>query len=1581
MATLERRVLTKKPLTSRPLSGVPTSRESVETAAPPPAVSSAKRVPLKVFKYSMFGDICVGLHSHHVLVRKVNDCYWMPHPSKVYTMVLIKRIDQEKCTVTTLDDSKDLELDVHYPFYPINPSTEADMVALPHLHEAGVLHNLKERSKVNLNNPYTRIANVLVAVNPYREIPDPPYAQFKDAPITANDPHPFGVSEVAYRQMTLPRIDERNQFMIMSGESGAGKSEAAKIAIRYLCWRSDQGYEKALPLTPGGPMSRSSSRRAALTIGQRIIEAGKVLEAFGSAKTSRNDNSSRFGRVTKLFFDDKNGYSLLCASIDTYLLEKSRVVSLAEGERNFHVFYQLLATDDKKKWHLKDASTYNYITQSSETDIDGVNDECNFYQLCTALSSVGITLPDQDSIFRVLSAVLALGNIEFRGDDSSDEDITVVEESYTVTIAAELLGVEREALENILLTRTVTDSVSGEDVSHHTVRLTSIQATSARDTIAKNIYKGLFDWVVKKVGESLNLEAKCDENPFIGVVDMFGFESVELNRLGQLLINFTDESLQMSFNKAIISGEQAIYREQGFDLGDIATVSNALSYNLLVKGPTSIFSVLDDICRDEHPSEEKFSSALHHEHRKNPVFPHPSSRDVRYAFIVKHYTHAVQYTVGNFIPHNKDATIVALKDLLNESTLASSGTLFNSLYQAGGGALVGGRKGSGGATLLRSMGMVKTKLLSRRKSGVDAPKEASDSSANSETTVNPLNKPVAKAPSISSTLVSSYTKAIGQLCSSLESTSCTFIRCLKPNDSKSVGVFESKYVVDQLRSLGIVQTCEVLQLGLPTNVTNEVIDGMYRPHLRPVAGLDSKQFVKAILCSCEPPIPRDTYRVGTSRLFFRTGCLGPLRQLMSMDMTDAKTRKDLSDRVFAYLVKLRWSKIRAIVVVQKLFVYARRRSRAALFLQDRWRYFTISPRYQRKRLCRRRWRIAICRVLFQNKFLKDFNLIVESKALREKNEDAAYEHMQAMDASEKGTDGSGLEGSGVDDVSLKEKQAKSDMEALIYASNLSTITVCLNRWMKIKLFRSFECWKYILKTEGFVSRKKVTGADGSGVESAERGPISLKVLPFNLDIEEDEQTSRVTTNDQGESIISLEEVDQIECYECNGTSQVCWCGSCQQLYCSLCSQLVHGSCRLMKSHKPVPLGKGDVPMIETVAAVKVKERCSIKSCTNEATKGVSTRFCELHYEEFRQQTKSGEKELTLQQQIMILERQLKNAGLNAVQYVDLGEAKSRMDNAVAVLMTDGGSDRDKEKAEKEIEMMEQVMNLNPEYLAEKEEKARQWEAGEKEKNLACVHRMRELIPPDVKSTSQQKMLEEGLPKSIVSRIWAKKALRLICTHKDDIKKLHIAELNDKYTTQGLDIVELRAVFESLPQEFDLDSDGKKANWRNNIREKLLELSNKETGGRLSNVEKRNVAYKGHDHFKLYDPSIPIEATKRAVKSNPFAQSENPADIIHTHIKKPREVLKPICEGLNKISSLNKKIFLSLQPTKQRGRTLLGFDNENDCKAELAARNASEDGSVPDNTPKPVFELKLLVCFQHRFLCFVCLLSYSMLEIL
>jgi myosin heavy subunit len=305
-----------------------------------------------------------------------------------------------------------VELDVRGPFFAINTGVVDDMTSLPHLHEAGILHNLEERSKLQHQNPYTYVSNVLVAVNPLRKIPDLQLESFREKSLIACPPHPYGIAELAYKQLLMPSAEKRNQSIVISGESGSGKTETAKIVLRYLCWRSTAAASASVNLgtthvgssaprhsisansTPSAPSSSLSAmvlknmppaqlggsdpsgaainRRPlhAVSLDRRLLDSTPIIESFGNAKTLRNGNSSRVGKFMKLFYDSSDNYKLASATIETYLLEKSRVVSVCEGERNFHIFYQLIAgAPDKKRWRLKQLESYKYIMQSSELEV------------------------------------------------------------------------------------------------------------------------------------------------------------------------------------------------------------------------------------------------------------------------------------------------------------------------------------------------------------------------------------------------------------------------------------------------------------------------------------------------------------------------------------------------------------------------------------------------------------------------------------------------------------------------------------------------------------------------------------------------------------------------------------------------------------------------------------------------------------------------------------------------------------------------------------------------------------------------------------------------------------------------------------------------------------------------------------------------------------------------------------------------------------------------------------------------------------------------------------------------------------
>lgn len=368
-----------------------------------------------------------------------------------------------------------------------------------------------------------------------------------------------------------------------------------------MCWRSSQ-----LPVHGPGIKSANHPKN----IDQCLLQLNPILESFGNAKTIRNNNSSRFGKLLKIQFDknsnDPYGYHIVSGSVESYLLEKSRVVLITEEERNFHVFYQLLAGANlslRKKYRLKKSENYRYLNNESTPEIEGVDDNAEFQKLREALFSVGITNADQDCVFRTISAILSLGNVEFVEADTEHEEksqqdkdhlevfgeppppspspsskshlqdaAAQVDQPYVVEHVSELLGVPKEALQQILLEHFIDMSALQSSGKFNNTEGGGIQcprsvpqALYARDAMAKAIYQRLFNWLVRRISESLlHVESvNTDLLPFIGVLDIFGFEDFQSNGLEQLLINYANESLQLLYTKSVLDSERELFIAEG----------------------------------------------------------------------------------------------------------------------------------------------------------------------------------------------------------------------------------------------------------------------------------------------------------------------------------------------------------------------------------------------------------------------------------------------------------------------------------------------------------------------------------------------------------------------------------------------------------------------------------------------------------------------------------------------------------------------------------------------------------------------------------------------------------------------------------------------------------------------------------------------------------------------------------------------------------------------------------------------------------------------------------------------------------
>ncbi|KAI8565380.1 hypothetical protein RHMOL_Rhmol03G0254500 [Rhododendron molle] len=486
------------------------------------------------------------------------------------------------------------------------PGGVDDMTKLSYLHEPGVLQNLATRYE--LNEIYTYTGNILIAINPFQRLPHiydtHMMEQYKGAAFGELNPHVFAVADVAYRAM----INEgKSNSILVSGESGAGKTETTKMLMRYLAYL--------------GGRSGVEGR----TVEQQVLESNPVLEAFGNAKTIRNNNSSRFGKFVEIQFDKSGRIS--GAAIRTYLLERSRVCQISDPERNYHCFYLLCAAppEVREKYKLGDPKSFHYLNQSKCYELDGVDDAHEYLATRRAMDIVGISEEEQEAIFRVVAAILHLGNIEFAKGKEIDSSVIKDEKSKLhLNMTAELLRCDAKSLEDAMIQRVM---VTPEEVITRT--LDPDGALGSRDALAKTIYSRLFDWIVEKINNSIGQDP--NSKSIIGVLDIYGFESFKHNSFEQFCINFTNEKLQQHFNQK----------------------------------PGGIISLLDEACMFPKSTHETFAQKLYQTFAKNKRFAKPKLS--RTSFTIAHYAGDVTYQADLFLDKNKDYVVAEHQDLLTAS--------------------------------------------------------------------------------------------------------------------------------------------------------------------------------------------------------------------------------------------------------------------------------------------------------------------------------------------------------------------------------------------------------------------------------------------------------------------------------------------------------------------------------------------------------------------------------------------------------------------------------------------------------------------------------------------------------------------------------------------------------------------------------------------------------------------------------------------------------------------------------------------------------------------------------------------------
>jgi myosin heavy subunit len=672
-----------------------------------------------------------------------------------------------------------------------------DIAAMNNMHEGPLLALLERR--YTKDSIYTFTGDILISINPYKALPllyaipglDTPLPDYKEAP----KPHVFSKADAAYRSMleeTNP--NKKNQSMIVSGESGAGKTEACKHVMRFLATLSERYCERNKLRDSSGKTEETAS------IEKKVLDCNPFLEAFGNAKTVRNDNSSRFGKFTKIEYD---GGRIIGARIRHYLLEKARVVAPQHSERNYHIFYQVVrgaTTAERAELKLGAPEEYFYLYNNgiAVTSVEGVNDAEEFMDVRSALRTVGIQDETQGEMWRLIAALLHLGNVKFsEAPCTAGGTEAFVTTPDVAALAGTLLGAPE--LPTKLVRRLM--KVKGRS-SAYEVALTERQAAVARDALSKTLYERLFTWLISKCNRILSSTAPS--SAFIGILDIFGFEIFEINSFEQLCINYANEKLQNLFNHHIFVMEQAQYAADGVDVAAIEFINNQPCVDLIEKKPSGLLTLLDEICflgRDSTDAE--YLGKIDRAHKGVSKFyggdPKKRSTD---RFSVLHFAGEVHYCVDGFIDKNNDTLYTDLEELMTSSSFSLVRGIFDDA----------------------AMGDSHTDSAPATGHGFGANRDTDDGAGHSSPTVKVVAKAAAKAKTQSvSTISSKFKTQLTALNDTLLATSPHYVRCVKPNRHKRSNLlpqsFDHEMILTQLLYSGVLETVRIRRQGFPFRET------------------------------------------------------------------------------------------------------------------------------------------------------------------------------------------------------------------------------------------------------------------------------------------------------------------------------------------------------------------------------------------------------------------------------------------------------------------------------------------------------------------------------------------------------------------------------------------------------------------------------------------------------------------------------------------------------------------------------------------------------------------------------------------
>ncbi|KAI0199074.1 P-loop containing nucleoside triphosphate hydrolase protein [Astrocystis sublimbata] len=785
-------------------------------------------------------------HSYDVGTRA-----WQPDVTEgwVASEVVNKSVEGDKVRLTFKlenEESKEVVVSVdalqngNDPTLPplMNPAmleASDDLTNLSHLNEPAVLQAI--RLRYAQKEIYTYSGIVLIATNPFARVDSlyvPGMVQvYAGRQRETQAPHLFAIAEEAFIKMIK---DGRNQTVVVSGESGAGKTVSAKYIMRYFATRES-------PDNPSGKTTKGSEAMSETE--EQILATNPIMEAFGNAKTTRNDNSSRFGKYIEIMFDDKT--NIIGARIRTYLLERSRLVFQPLKERNYHIFYQLLAgaTDkERQNLNLLPAEQFDYLNQGNAPVIDGVDDNAEFLATKQSLKIIGVDETQQSGIFSLLAGLLHLGNIKI-GASRNDSVLAATEPALERACA--ILGIDATEFAKWIVKKQLV--TRGEKIVSN---LTQQQAVVVRDSVAKYIYSSLFDWLVEVINRSLAADEVLSRvSSFIGVLDIYGFEHFAKNSFEQFCINYANEKLQQQFNSHVFRLEQEEYVREQIDWTFIDFSDNQPCIDL-IEGKLGILSLLDEESRLPMGTDEQFVTKLHHNFSadKNKFYKKP--RFGKSAFTVCHYAIDVTYESEGFIDKNRDTVPDEHMAVLHAST---------------------------------------NEFLKQVLMAASALREKDVASSSSAVAKPAAGRKIGVAVNRKPTLGGIFRSSLIELMSTIGNTNVHYIRCIKPNEAKASWKFEGPMVLSQLRACGVLETIRISCAGYPGRWTYEEFALRYYlliPSTR--WQTEIRQLVKEILAQALGTLTgtgNDSYQLGLTKIFFRAGMLAHLENLRQNRMSEA----------------------------------------------------------------------------------------------------------------------------------------------------------------------------------------------------------------------------------------------------------------------------------------------------------------------------------------------------------------------------------------------------------------------------------------------------------------------------------------------------------------------------------------------------------------------------------------------------------------------------------------------------------------------------------------------------------------------